>query len=160
MVGSQRLAGAFFALTISALAGLALTNGPGKAATVTATAGLAPQFSRWPVPLYTSHVEKTMTWAPNSYEIDTSDSSEHVLDWFSAKLKNRAMRLHTGGFRVEPNWCRRRKLRHQCHETFHRREHQRHQELTTRAPPSDVAGVDQQAAVHADHRAGKICARA
>jgi hypothetical protein len=31
------------------------------------------------------NVTATLTWAPTSYEIDTSDSEDHVLAWYRAK---------------------------------------------------------------------------
>jgi len=62
------------AFTVSGCAVFASPNSIGVAAMAATTSGLAPQFSTWPVPLYTSNVKATLTWAPNSYEIDTSDS--------------------------------------------------------------------------------------
>jgi hypothetical protein len=70
------------------------------AAIAATTSGLAPQFSTWPVPLYTSNLKATLTWAPNSYEIDTSDSQDHVLAWYRGKLKSRAMTMPPDATRI------------------------------------------------------------
>jgi hypothetical protein len=78
------------AFAVSGCAVLASANSFGLAAMAANTGGLA-QFSTWPVPLYTSNVKATLTYAPNSYGIDTSDSPDHVLAWYRAKLKSRAM---------------------------------------------------------------------
>ncbi|MBD5603981.1 MAG: hypothetical protein IAI48_02655 [Candidatus Eremiobacteraeota bacterium] len=73
-----------------------------RADTAAAKPGLAPQFSRWSVPIYTSRVTSTMTWAANSYEIETSDSRPKVIAWYLDKLKNRAMQLHKDSKRDVP----------------------------------------------------------
>ena len=94
MLRPQRRAAEFFAaVTLSALAAFGPSFQRAEADTVTAKPGLAPQFSRWPVPLYPSGVKRTMTWAPNSYGIDTSDSRPRVIAWYLGKLKSRAMQL-------------------------------------------------------------------
>jgi hypothetical protein len=81
-------------LTLSVLMACAAAGSFAGAADAVATPGLAPQFGKWPVPLYVSNVRKTSTWAANSYEIETSDSVEHVLGWYSGKLKDRAMPIN------------------------------------------------------------------
>lgn len=94
---NQRAKNMLLALTIATLAWIGATCGPGIADTVTAKPGLAPQFSRWPVPMYTSSVDKTMTRAPNSYEIDTKDARPKAIAWYVAKLRGRALVLDKKG---------------------------------------------------------------
>ena len=89
------------AFAVSGCAVFASPNSFGVAAMAANAGGLAPQFSTWPVTLYTSNVKATLTYAPNSYGIDTSDSPDHVLAWYRAKLKSRAMIVlpHSTGLR-------------------------------------------------------------
>ena len=89
-----RTIGFIAAIAILALAAFGSNYRIGLADTAASKPGLAPQFSRWPVPIYTSSVSNTLTWAPNSYEIDTKDSRAKVIAWYLGKLKNRAMQLH------------------------------------------------------------------
>jgi hypothetical protein len=56
--------------------------------------GLAPQFSKWTIPLYSSHVTGATTYAPTSYGIATTDSPATVLAWYRAKLKGRVLEPH------------------------------------------------------------------
>jgi hypothetical protein len=71
-------------LALSVLVAFAATGASAVAADASATPGLPPQFGKWPVPFYASHVQKTLTWAASSYEIDTCDSIERVLGWYRA----------------------------------------------------------------------------
>ena len=84
------------AFGVSTCAVFASPNGFGVAAGAAIPGGLAPQFSNWPVPIYTSNVKSTVAYASNSYGIDTSDSQEHVLAWYREKLKSRAMAMPPG----------------------------------------------------------------
>jgi hypothetical protein len=80
-----------FLVAVAAAAGVASLPSQGTAAIVT---GLAPQFSTWKLPLYTSHVTGTYTYAPTSYAIVTTDSEDHVIAWYRATLKGRATETH------------------------------------------------------------------
>jgi|GEM_PF-2676278 len=82
------------AIAILALAAFGSNYRLGLADTPPSKPGLAPQFSRWAVPIYTSSVSSTQTWAPNSYQIVTKDSRAEVISWYLGKLKNRATQIH------------------------------------------------------------------
>ncbi len=91
-----------FARALLVFAALVTSCPVARADTATAKPGLAPQFSRWSVPIYTSRVTSTMTWAVNSYEIETSDSRPKVIAWYLDKLRSRAMQLHKDSKRDVP----------------------------------------------------------
>jgi hypothetical protein len=55
---------------------------------------LAPQFGKWSIPIYPSRVTSTITYAPTSYGIETTDAPATVLTWYRTKLKARVMEPH------------------------------------------------------------------
>jgi len=72
------------------------------AETVVAKPGLLPEFSRWPIPIYTSAVTNTQTWGPKSYAIQTKDPRSKVIAWYLAKLKDRTTPArHPDGLNVQ-----------------------------------------------------------
>jgi hypothetical protein len=89
-----RTLGFIAAIAILALAAFGSNYRIGLADMAASKPGLAPQFSRWPVPIYTSNVNSTSTWASNSYEINTKDSRAKVISWYLGRLKNRATQIH------------------------------------------------------------------